>query len=382
MNFECLRFKDDNGDSYGEWEETTVKDVTHVNPRSTNLANTFQYLDLGSVKSGSVVETRIIEKLDAPSRAQRILEKEDILFQAVRPYQQNNYRMNTVSDIQVVASTGYIQLRPKSKISSLFLYYVLHTKQVQNQVRDLCTGSNYPAINSTDLASTTISIPSLPEQEKIASFLSTLDKRIELQSKKVDLLSEQKIGYAQKIFSRELVFKDDNGDSYGEWKKDLLGNLARIRTGKLNANQMSLTGTYKFFTCAKETYMTDTYAFDTEALMISGNGNIGYTHYYKGKFNAYQRTYVLDNFTANIKYVQAFLDTYLKDRVMTNRNVGSMPYIVLSVLSEMPISIPSPHEQEKIANLLSTFDESIILEKRKLELLKEQKQGYMQRLFA
>lgn len=64
---------------------------------------------------------------------------------------------------------------------------------------------------------------------------------------------------------------------------------------------MCENGRYKLFTCAKEVYSINEYGFDTEALLISGNGaNVGYIHYYNGKFNAYQRTYVLDGFICSI----------------------------------------------------------------------------------
>ena len=75
-------------------------------------------------------------------------------------------------------------------------------------------------------------------------------------------------------------------------------------------------GQYRFYTCAKDYYYIDKYAFDTEALLISGNGAyVGYIHYYKGKFNAYQRTYVLDQFTENIQYIKVYLDEFLSKRI-------------------------------------------------------------------
>ena len=68
-----------------------------------------------------------------------------------------------------------------------------------------------------------------------------------------------------------------------------------VTTGKLDANAMVSNGEYRFYTCAKEYYQIDKYSFDTDALLVSGNGaNVGYVHHYKGKFNAYQRTHVMD----------------------------------------------------------------------------------------
>ncbi|MDO4224528.1 MAG: restriction endonuclease subunit S, partial [Bergeyella zoohelcum] len=88
--------------------------------------------------------------------------------------------------------------------------------------------------------------------------------------------------YIQKLLNGEKV----------EWKQ--LGEVAEIKTGKLNANAAEKDGVYPFFTCNEEPYRINSYAFDMEAILISGNGSqVGHVNYYKGKFNAYQRTYVL-----------------------------------------------------------------------------------------
>ncbi|WXG59878.1 restriction endonuclease subunit S [Campylobacter concisus] len=92
------------------------------------------------------------------------------------------------------------------------------------------------------------------------------------------------------------------------WHTATLGEICKyIKTGKLDANAMEENGEFPFFTCAKKVYRINKYNFDLEALLISGNGaNVGYIHYYKGKFNAYQRTYVLSDFSCNIFYLKNF----------------------------------------------------------------------------
>ena len=82
-----------------------------------------------------------------------------------------------------------------------------------------------------------------------------------------------------------------------EWKVQNLGNLCRIRTGKKDVNQGNPEGEFPFFTCAAEHTYSDCYSFDTEALLIAGNGDVGNVSYYKGKFEAYQRTYILSDFS-------------------------------------------------------------------------------------
>ena len=187
----------------------------------------------------------------------------------------------------------------------------------------------------------------------------------------------------QKIFSRELRFKDDEGRDYPEWEENILGNICEITTGKLDANAMVENGQYRFYTCAKEYYRINEYAFDTEALLISGNGaHVGYVHYYKGKFNAYQRTYVLDKFSENIEYIKYYLDKNLKKRILACKNEGNTPYIVLSTLKDMNIMIPSKEEQIKIAKFMNDIYLKIEKEQEKLDSLNEYKKGLLQQMFV
>lgn len=166
------------------------------------------------------------------------------------------------------------------------------------------------------------------------------------------------------------------------WRKVKLGEISTIQTGKLDANAMVEDGAYPFFTCARENYYIDKYAFDTDALLISGNGaNVGYIHHYKGKFNAYQRTYVLDAFTENIHYVQVYLEKYLGQRIEYEKKAGNTPYIVLSTLSDMAIAIPERSEMELITYTIGVYNHRVELEEQQLEKLVEQRRGMLQRLF-
>ncbi|QQW89908.1 restriction endonuclease subunit S [Helicobacter pylori] len=141
------------------------------------------------------------------------------------------------------------------------------------------------------------------------------------------------------------------------WQRVRLGDICEITTGSLDANEMAHYGKYRFYTCAKEYYFIDKYAFDTEAILISGNGaHVGYVHYYKGKFNAYQRTYVLDNFSEHIIFVKYFLTMFLQSHIQTNRNEGNTPYIVMATLKDFEILLPPLNEQIAIANILSALD--------------------------
>ena len=170
-----------------------------------------------------------------------------------------------------------------------------------------------------------------------------------------------------------------------DWDVANLGRTCtQVTTGKLDANAMKENGEYRFYTCAKDYYQIDTYAFDTEALLVSGNGaNVGYIHYYKGKFNAYQRTYVLSGFLDSIKYLQHYMGQKLADRIRVEVNAGNTPYITRGTLTEMKVALPpTKAEQEAIAEVLSDADALIDQLTQLIAKKHHLKQGAMQELLT
>lgn len=175
------------------WEVKKLKHICKINPQANEtLPNNFVYIDLESVIKGQLLKEQVINKEQAPSRAQRILQKQDILFQLVRPYQRNNYIFNKNGDY--VASTGYAQIRTKECVN--FVYYALLENSFVERVILKSTGSNYPAITSNDFADLKIPLPPLQEQKQIANFLDKkcekINSAIEKTKKQIELVKEYK----------------------------------------------------------------------------------------------------------------------------------------------------------------------------------------------
>ena len=270
----------------------------------------------------------------------------------------------------------------KSNNNGVFLSYYLNSVK-KYEIAVLAQGISVVHLYANQLSTLILNLPSLPEQTKIANFLSTIDQTIQAQTQYIETLHTYKKGIMQQLFDQTIRFKNDNGEPFEQWEGKRLGDCCKITTGKLDANAMVENGNYRFYTCAKNYYQIDKFAFDTEALLISGNGaNLGYIHYYKGKFNAYQRTYVLDGFDENIMFVKCFLDAFLSNRINLEKKEGNTPFIVLSTLSEMSILIPTLPEQAKIANFLSTIDEKIALNEEKKSTLEMWKTGLLQQMFV
>ena len=237
--------------------------------------------------------------------------------------------------------------------------------------------------------------PTKKEQEAIAGALSDADELIASLEQLIEKKRMIKQGAMQELltgkkrlpgFQQKPGYKQTEvGEIPEDWEVSTLGIICRtITTGKLDANAMVPNGQYRFYTCAKEHFYINNYAFDAEALLISGNGaNVGYVHYYKGKFNAYQRTYILADFDCSIKFVEHFLSEKLALRISTEVNAGNTPYIVRGTLSDMLLGLPpTKAEQEAIATVLSDMDTEIEALENKLEKARKIKAGMMHNLLT
>lgn len=140
------------------------------------------------------------------------------------------------------------------------------------------------------------------------------------------------------------------------WKSVALGTLCSIKTGKKDVNEGSPNGEYPFFTCASKHTYSDFYSFDCEAILIAGNGAVGQTSYYNGKFEAYQRTYVLCNFVNVLpKYLLYVLNGNLIQE-LSNKVLGNtIPYIKKGMLTDFQVPLPSLATQQKIVGKLDTI---------------------------
>lgn len=263
----------------------------------------------------------------------------------------------------------------KDDVNPYFVFHYLNQPIYRKYFNSIVTGQAYPQISLTQVRESLVPFPpTLEEQTAIANALSDIDNLIKGLEKVIIKKRNIKQGAMQKLLKPKVG-----------WEMKKLGELlGKVTTGKLDANAMKENGEYRFYTCAKDYYFIDVFAFDTEALLVSGNGaNVGYIHYYKGKFNAYQRTYVLTDFKIDIFYIKLYLDSYLKDRITTEVSAGNTPYIKMDTITDMVINFPSnSEEQKKIAIILSDMDAEIHSLETKLEKYKKVKLAMMQNLLT
>ena len=271
--------------------------------------------------------------------------------------------------------------RPNSQlIDSRFLCYCLKSPRVYNYISLNCvSGSALPRIILKDFKGVNIRVPSLDDQRRIANILSSLDQKIELNNKINADLEEM----AQAIFKNWFVdfepfkagkFVDSELGMIPEgWKVVKLGDFFPVKTGKKDANTASVNGKYPFFSCSQNALCTDSYSFDCDAILVAGNGDFN-VKWYSGKFDAYQRTYVLIPYN---KKLLALLYYVVKRNLLTitSKARGSViRFITKGNLTDFEFAIPRDLENNEIVDVFKSINEKIfanIKENSRLSLLRD-----------
>ena len=366
-----------------EWKEEKLSNVCKVNPNSGILPEKFIYIDLESVENGVLLKENYIDLSDAPSRAQRQLIKDDILFQTVRPYQKNNFYFDKIdTEFKYVASTGYAQLRANE--DSKFLYQYLHTQNFVNNVLEKCTGTSYPAINSSDLSKIIIYKPSLEEQQKIGDFFTLLDKRIEQQEQKIALLKDYKKAMMQKIFSQKIRFKDENGNDYPDWEEKKLGEIGKFLNNRREAITEALrkNGKYPYYGATGIIDSVEEYIFDQEIILLGEDGakwgeNEESAFYVNHKCWVNNHAHVIE-----VNGNSVFLKEYLNFLELRRYVSGNAPAkLTLENARKILLNTPSFQEQEKIAFFLTSINKRIEKQENTLDKMQEYKEALLHKIF-
>jgi type I restriction enzyme S subunit len=261
-----------------------------------------------------------------------------------------------------IITADIVRIRPDTKIVDYnFLEYYLNTDLSVSQLTGNISGATRPRVNLSDVRDIEISLPPLPEQQRIVSILDEAFAAIA----KAKENAERNLRNAGEVFESYL-------QSIKSEKKPL-GILVDIKTGKLNSNASVIGGKYPFFTCSRETYAIDNYAFDLEAILLAGNnasGDFNVKHY-NGKFNAYQRTYVITvNKENKVLYRYLYFQLLNSLKEFKEKSVGANTrFLKLGMIQDMRIALPSISEQQTIVQKLDTLS----AETKKLEAIYQQK---------
>jgi type I restriction enzyme S subunit len=248
-------------------------------------------------------------------------------------------------------------IRPK-KINSDYLYYWIKTPMFQDSIRQIKSGVAQSFLSLKMIGSLPISYPKTEsDQQKIAKILSNYDDLIENNLKRIELLEEfTKQIYKEwflrfNINNKKLKIDSKSSLPFGWIKKELKGFFP-INTGKKDANIKSENGRYPFFTCSQKTLRTDSFSFDTDAIILAGNGVFN-VKYFRGKFEAYQRNYVLIPYDSGYLFL-LFLHISYHLKQITHGSKGSVIKYITKDMIEKINFVDPPKET------LNQFNKKII----------------------
>ena len=221
-NIPRLRFSDFNY----EWTTDTLNSISNLNMGQSPNSSSYNQDEIGMplIQGNADITNRKSKPRQWTTEPTKLCDDGDLIMTVRAPV---GYISKSIHNACI--GRGVCSIKPKGNNSIEFIYQFL--LGYEKDWRRLEQGSTFTAVNSNDIKSIKLSFPSLPEQQKIADFLTSVDKRIELLEKKKTLLETYKKGVMKKIFNQEIRFKDDNGRDFPEWKKKKLVEFKELIHG-------------------------------------------------------------------------------------------------------------------------------------------------------
>lgn len=295
-----------------------------------------------------------------------------------------------------------------------FVYLLLQKQSLIARIENRIAGTDPPNLSPTEINSLYQFIPNLPEQQKVASFLSAVDEKIQQLTRKKELLGQYKKGVMQQLFSsselgfarleddridaddknnptilqskkskfRQLRFKDENGKAYPKWEEKRLGEISNKKSSNIAANNIEANhGTYKIYGASGFLKYVDFYNEEEPFISIVKDGaGVGRTLLCDAKSSVLG---TLDIIKPTGKIDLYFLYSVLNIIDFTKYSIGStIPHIYFKDYSKEKIRIPSFDEQQKIANFLSAIDTKIESVATQIEKTQTFKKGLLQQMFV
>ncbi len=384
-----------------EWKTVCFEDIAHIDKDSltakTPVDYEFDYVSLSDVDSEDFkIETTRQAFKTAPSRARRIVNKGDILLSTVRPNLQGfSIIKNDVKNL--IASTGFAVLTAKT-CDNRYLFQYLFCSLMSRQFYQLLVGSNYPAINSSDVRKLKIPLPPLPEQQKIAEILSVWDEAIEKQTQLIAQLETRKCGLMQQLLTEKVRAK---GYENTRWERKSLSQCMEYTPREVPKPESS------FFALGVRSHGKGIFYknnFDPEDLAMNILYEVKENDFVVNITFAWEHAVAIANAKDDGGLVSHRFPTYtfktkaanpifFKYYILQKRFKHELELIspggagrnrVMSKkdLLNIVVLIPKVDEQLAIAGILSKADLEINLTKQKLATLKEQKKGLMQQLLT
>lgn len=283
--------------------------------------------------------------------ATQAFEKGDVLVSNIRPYFKKIWK----ATFNGGCSNDVLVFRAKNDVSQDFLYYVLADDQYFNYATATSKGTKMPRGDKVAIMQYAVPDISYEEQCKIASVLCSIDQKIELNREINHNLQQQ----AEALYKDYFVdFSATNGEVPPYWKKYCLSDFLPVITGKKNANISSEKGKYPFFSCSQDIAWTDDYSFEGSAILVAGNGDFN-VKWYDGKFEAYQRTYVLIPYNQRYTAWLYYAIKYNLNKITSAARGSVIKFITKGNLEDFSFYAPSSLEKCDIIDTFTQFNDTI-----------------------
>lgn len=395
-----LRFKADDGSQFPDWEEKKLGDIT-----SQYKVRNKKRLPLEIYSVNNIVG--FIPQSEQFDDAGYLKDTDTSIYMIVPPrhFAYNPARLDIGSigyqylDHDVQVSSLYEVFETSDLVNDEFLWSWFHTHYFNNVVKRLQEGGVRLYFYYDKMQEVKIGLPSLPEQQKIAEFLSTIDTVIEKQKETVSAWEERKQGVMQKLFSQEVRFKADDGSEFPEWEEKKLGDICKTFSGgtpKSGEARYYENGTISFIRSGEihddktELRITNDGLNESSAKMVDV-GDILYALYgatsgevdiskIKGAINqAILCIRPLNDF--NRKFIVEIL-RHNKETILRTYLQGGQGNLSAQIIQSLVFDFPCLAEQQKIADCLSSLDEVIEKQKATLAAWEELKKGLLQQMFV
>lgn len=403
MNIPKLRFPEFSG----EWEEKKLADIALFSKGKGYTKNDLQKNGTPIILYGRMYtkyET-IIDNVDTFVNMQNgsvISKGGEIIVPASGETAEEIYRASVVKNKGIIlgGDLNIISI-PTDKFSSSFLALNISNGDSQRKLSKLAQGKSVVHLHNEDLSNLEIKIPSLPEQQKIADFLSTVDSIITSETKILNALQKKKKALMQKLFSQQIRFKSDDGSEFPEWVEKKLGEICEPPKYGLNASGIDYDGEHKYLRITDIDEITHTFTpedltstseYSDEYLLKENDivftrtgASTGKTYLYDSKdgdlyYAGFLIKFQVKGENAKFIFYQTCTHEYEKwVHIMSTRS--GQPGINSEEYSSMKIKLPCKEEQQKIADCLSSLDNLIQNQQKIVTNWQQRKKGLLQQMF-
>ena len=391
-----LRFKEFNG----EWEKLNAEEI-FKNISNKNHNGDLPILAVTQDK-GVVYRDSLDLKINSSEtgiKNYKIIEPGDFVI-SLRSFQGGI----EYSSILGISSPAYTVLKPKIEISDFFYKVYLKKESFISELNSTIEGiRDGKQISYAMFSKLKLPYTKVEEQQKIADFLSSIDKKISITEEKLELFKEYKKGIMQKIFKQELRFKDSNGNDYPEWEEKKLGEISSNIMYGLNSSAVEFDGENKYIritdinedngkfepnplTSPSGTLDNNFLVNENDILFARTGASVGKTYHYNIKdeklyFAGFLIRFHINKANSKFIYYNTLKKDYNKWVALTSMRTGQ-PGINAEEYKNYKIKLPCLEEQQKIADFLSSIDNKIDNLAAELENLKEFKKGLLQQMFV